>query len=512
MYILIFDLIHSASICPGEAYLFGTENLTEPGTYTKTFSSVNGCDSTVELSLQRLESPHLDIKVVICEESSYTYNGDELTEAGDYPYTFPAANGCDSIVNISLEKLPINTTTTTFEICEGDRFVIGEEQISSPGTYIGVLSSSSGCDSIINYNLTVFDVFDSTAVMEICEGENYFFQGSFYDKTGIYTKTYVAESGCDSIYTLDLEVLPISYIQKDTLLCEGDVFFFGGERIIENGSYTQFDKNSLGCDSITFLDVEILPTFGLTATGGPICLNDTVHLQAIGGGVFYEWSPAEGLSCTDCPNPVASPKETTDYTVRSLGCLNKELEATIRVEVYEVPKVDLGEDKVIRFGESISIFPEISDFYGDEIEWKRNGEIMDCPAGCLENMRPTEDVTYSVRLKNALGCYVEDSVNIKVKIECTIDDFFIPNTISPNGDGHNDQFYIESYSAATLDYLRIYNRWGEMVFEIKEFGEFWDGSYKGKLAQAGDVFVVLMKVTCPNKKPIIYEGNLTVIK
>lgn len=502
----------SVTICEGEKYFYNGDLLDDPGFYSNTYTSVNGCDSIVELELIKLPSPSQDITVIICEESSYEFNGQNLSEEGQFQFRFPAANGCDSIVNVIVDKLEPTTTFIEYRICEGDRFVIGEDQFDQPGVYQGVLPATNGCDSIVNYDLQVYDVFDSLMTAEICEGENYFFQGTFYDRTGQYTKVFQSETGCDSIFNLDLTVLPISYIQLDTVLCAGDLFIFGGEEILESGNYTQFDKNTFGCDSITFLNVEILPSFGLRAEGGPICLGDEVQLNAYGGSLYYEWTPAQGLSCTDCPNPIASPTETTDYTVRSVGCLGKPLEATARVEVYEIPKVDLGEDMEIQYGESISIFPEITDFYEGEIEWMQNGEPMDCPEGCLEDMTPLEDVTYSVIVSNPLGCADEDTVNIKVTVECIVENFFIPNTISPNGDGLNDYFYIESYNGARLEYLRIYARWGELLFETKDFGDFWDGTYKGQTAQTGDVFVVLMKAFCPNEMGIEYEGNLTVIK
>ena len=502
----------TATYCQGESYLFNGEELNRPGTYTYNYSSVHGCDSIVELKLKQLKPKSLDIQVVICEESSYLYNNRVLSEEGDYQFDFIASNGCDSTVRVSIEKLPANTTDITYIICEGDQFVLADTQYSDPGVYTGVLPATNGCDSIINYNINVIDVFDSTLDVEICEGENYFFEGSFYDQEGFYSKTYEGIQGCDSTLNLDLRINPISYVQKDTLICDGDFLFFGGERIIENGTYTQFDKNDFGCDSITFLDVEILPTFGLEAVGGPICINESIELQAIGGSTFYEWSPAEGLSCTDCPNPIASPIETTDYTVRSVGCLGKILEATTRVEVHKIPKIDLGEDLEIQFGESISIIPEISDFYGEEIEWEQNGMPMECPEDCLEDMQPTEDVTYSVTIKNSQGCFAQDVIKIKVRTECTVEDFFIPNTISPNGDGINDWFYVESYNGARLEYLQVYARWGEKIFQTKDFGDYWDGYYKGNVARNGDVFVVQMKAICPNEKPYEFVGNLTVIK
>src|SRR5690606_35406161 len=61
---------------------------------------------------------------------------------------------------------------------------------------------------------------------------------------------------------------------------------------------------------------------------------------------------------------------------------------------------------------------------------------------------------------------------------------FIPNTFTPDGDGVNDQFEIFGESCEGSDYMRIYNRWGQVVFETNSpFDTFWDGTYKGEPAQ-----------------------------
>jgi gliding motility-associated-like protein len=67
-------------------------------------------------------------------------------------------------------------------------------------------------------------------------------------------------------------------------------------------------------------------------------------------------------------------------------------------------------------------------------------------------------------------------------------DILVPQAWSPNGDGHNDLLYPFTINIRELKYFRIYNRWGELVFETKDIGRGWDGIYKGK-PQVMDAYV-----------------------
>ncbi len=503
----------SASFCEGEVFNFNGSVLSEPGVYLDTLTSVHGCDSIVELELRQFEKASLDLTVVICSESSYFYNGQRLREEGTYPFVFMGPNGCDSTVNLTLEKLAPNTTFITYEICEGDLLVVGDNLYSESGVYTGVLPATNGCDSIVNYALNVYNTYDTVTNMTICEGDSYFFEGTFYNQTGIYQKKYNTMTGCDSTRTLNLKVEPISYAFVDTTICEGDPLFISGELITEPGEYTQFDQNEIGCDSITFIDVKILPSTGLTAIGGPICMGDSIQLLAEGAD-SYEWFPAEGLSCTLCPDPLASPVKTTDYRVTTTGCKGRVLEATVRVEVFEIPEIEFGEDIEILFGETILLQPKVRYFFDGTIEWKINGIPVDCATPCpLElPLTPEETVTVTLTLTNELGCAAEDTIIITVRSDCPDNAVIVPNVISPNGDGNNDVFRVKFEPGTELKYMDLYNRWGEMVFHTSDPNQNWDGYYKGKLARNGDVYAVLIEGLCPNKKPFKYMGNLTVIR
>jgi gliding motility-associated-like protein len=134
-----------------------------------------------------------------------------------------------------------------------------------------------------------------------------------------------------------------------------------------------------------------------------------------------------------------------------------------------------------------------------------------CP-GPVAN--PQFTTKYIVNITDRYGCTAKGEVTVKVV--CTGQNFFIPNTFSPNGDGNNDIFYPRGTGLDRAKVLRIFNRWGEIVFEkydmpINVASVGWDGTWKGKKADAG-VFVYQLEIYCKNGELLSYNGNITLIR
>ncbi len=89
-------------------------------------------------------------------------------------------------------------------------------------------------------------------------------------------------------------------------------------------------------------------------------------------------------------------------------------------------------------------------------------------------------------------------------------DFFIPNSFSPNNDGNNDLFKI--YGSSVIDLtMRVYNQWGELIFETSDPQGGWDGTWKGR-PQAIGVYVYVAKVTFYNNVSVIRKGTINLIR
>jgi gliding motility-associated-like protein len=94
---------------------------------------------------------------------------------------------------------------------------------------------------------------------------------------------------------------------------------------------------------------------------------------------------------------------------------------------------------------------------------------------------------------------------------CTDDAIFIPNTFTPNGDQKNDVFRIRSYGMSHISLFRVYNRWGELIFETNNINEGWDGTWKGELCFPA-VYVYYVEGVCSDGTKLLKHGNVTLVR
>ncbi len=102
----------TATICTGHIYTLGTQSLTQSGTYTETFAAINGCDSMVTLALTVTPAPNLNVTASICEGDLYNLGSQNLTQPGTYLETFSNALGCDSTVTLTLSFHVVDTSVS----------------------------------------------------------------------------------------------------------------------------------------------------------------------------------------------------------------------------------------------------------------------------------------------------------------------------------------------------------------------------------------------------------------
>ena len=103
-----------------------------------------------------------------------------------------------------------------------------------------------------------------------------------------------------------------------------------------------------------------------------------------------------------------------------------------------------------------------------------------------------------------------------IYVVCNGGNVFVPNTFSPNGDGANDIFYPRGTGLLKIKTLRIFDRWGELVFENQNFNANdqsagWNGTFKGaKLTP--DVYVYIIDIVCENNSVLTFSGNVALIQ
>jgi hypothetical protein len=199
------DVTLPASICEGSGYTFDDSTFYDEGQYQFTLLNAAGCDSTIIIDLShKLHSDTSRLEALICEGENYEFAGSSISAEGDYFTTLTNAVGCDSVVNLSLSFLLVDTVHYSTSICEGEAIKIGNTNISEEGEYYIPIV----CDSIVHADVTISDRYTVTHTVDICPRDFLTIDGSRYYPGSTYQLNMTSVEGCDSIVFLTVNQLP----------------------------------------------------------------------------------------------------------------------------------------------------------------------------------------------------------------------------------------------------------------------------------------------------------------
>ena len=151
------------SICAGSTYSFNGQNLSQAGIYTDTLQNILGCDSIVTLQLSLVQPNSTSISTYICAGDTYFFNGQTLSVAGQYSVTIPSVFGCDSIVQLTLtvNPLPVVSVQDTM-VCVNTSLTLFA---SGALTYVwDVPQNPNGSISVSPAQTSVYNVFGIDAL------------------------------------------------------------------------------------------------------------------------------------------------------------------------------------------------------------------------------------------------------------------------------------------------------------------------------------------------------------
>lgn len=196
----------------------------------------------------------------ICKGDSFAFKGNFYKETGVYHGL------CEDCSELFLKVLGEDTTKLFVEIEEGETYEFGDDVLTSTGVYSRVLESHSGCDSVVSLDLQVLHrcIPTNFEFSEfICEGENFVWDSETFSEAGKYEKMYVSSSGCDSVVVLNLSVLPKSNTLIKETINQGESFNeynFSIPMQEDPGIFTfwQDHTNYLGCDSVVCLELSVI--------------------------------------------------------------------------------------------------------------------------------------------------------------------------------------------------------------------------------------------------------------
>ncbi|MFT4031345.1 MAG: gliding motility-associated C-terminal domain-containing protein [Siphonobacter sp.] len=209
--------------------------------------------------------------------------------------------------------------------------------------------------------------------------------------------------------------------------------------------------------------VAVAPVFSL----GPdqtYCADSTVTLSAPDTtGARYLWS-------TGATTVSISPTASGSYAVTMIigSCRGSD---TVAVTILPLPNVSVQDQASLCVADNQTVRLDAGGNYTMHYYWSPTGDT-------TRAITVTQVGVYTVEVQNTYGCTETHNINVVDLCEAEI---YVPDIFTPNGDGQNDDLHIVTKYVLDQDYeLRIYNRWGELIFRTTDKNERWDGKYKGR--------------------------------
>ena len=296
-----FSQLSNVSICEGDSVEWQGSYYSESGVYFENFTDIYGCDSTYTLVLDVNPNYYEYEEHGICEGDSYFWQGEYYTNAGNYTKNYSTVEGCDSIFELQLNVFPSYSFSETISMCKGDTIEWQNYVLTSGGTYYAEYQTVNGCDSTYSLTINVLPVYEFYDTAYVCEGDSFDWQGQSYSIPGNYQKTYETIDGCDSIYYLNLNLNANYHYEEEMSICQGDTLSWQGLFPDSTGTYYATYSTIAGCDSTYQLNLTVLPSYHYEEEA-EICEGDTMSWQGLSldstGTYYATYSTIAGCDST----------------------------------------------------------------------------------------------------------------------------------------------------------------------------------------------------------------------
>ncbi len=397
-------------------------------------------------------------------------------------------------------------------------------------------NSQNGCYSVDTVTLT-FTSIATTDAVQSCPGESVLIHGNMETQPGQYSETFTSVEGCDSTSTVTLSNLPqVTLSFQSSPTCPGGSFGMATVSV-SGGVATNYDWSISGQGNTPTINNVPAGVYTVTVTDGNNCTtegsvevieDDNLQIatefiapSCPGGsdGVLeilntdpnWTFSLNGGAFQT---NPVFTGLAAGSYGIaiqdgdclydNNTGVVNDPAGTTITGQVFDGTT----------YPDSASILVSInSPNTISDISWSPTMGM-----SCTDCLNPsilplTETSTYTITVTDSENCVTSQTFTVNITIPCNPDAVPIPNAFTPDGDGVNDTFgAVINEGIEEVTNVRIYNRWGNLVFE-SETGEEWDGMDNDKSAPS-DVYVYVITIRCTigEEKLTVKSGDVTLIR
>ncbi|PHI18439.1 hypothetical protein CEQ90_17980 [Lewinellaceae bacterium SD302] len=438
------------------------------GEYQLVITDDRGCQDSLEFSLSEPDTILGSAQVEAVNCSSLTSGGIDWSGFGGVqPYNFAWSNGANTedLTNIQT------------------------------GTYDLVLTDANGCVIEQSYfvdfapAVVLETIIDSVSCFGAEDGGVF---ARLENATPPYDLNWVLVGSNDSVPSLSLDG-------------------------VVAGTYRLTGTDAFGCEIDETITIPQPSELLLQATKDDIrCFgedNGLIELNATGGTPVYQYRLDNGAYQTNGVFIGLEPGRHTAFVRDDNGCVTQLPE----IEIIEPDplELELGDDLVIVWGDSIQLIPDIQGGSGviASYQWVAfDSTIINCFDCAVVYAKPQEQTTIRLRVTDDFGCTEEDFLTIFINKDFPVE---VPTGFTPNGDGANDRLIVHGIPGTEILSFQVFNRWGGLVYEKENFpvndSDFgWDGIFKDELASGTFVWQVIARLPDGTEKN--YHGQSTLIR
>ena len=547
-----------------------------------------GCDSIIRINLQFLPPAINNLGLSICEGASVEINGtiyDVNNLSGFERLTGQAFGGCDSLISVTVTVLSPVLQRYGATLCEGESIQInGNTYDSNRPSGIERISGLNGCDTLVEVSLDFEPVVTASITTNlteesICDGTPVELRFQF-NQVGNFDVTYL-EGGLPKTlnniqndYTIS--VTPDSsttFSIQSVVSSEWRCIDIGEEASVrvsrlatEIVKLTDYNGFGVSCTDANDGAVELLIEGGvepldiqwsngereakLMGLGAGIyqvivldaagcVVTDSVRLEAGNQLAFISdvvsptcFGDEDGIITIDTifggigPYTLSFDDATIMASQRSMAFRNlssgqyfleiKDINGCSTDTLLSVPQpeeviIELGEDIVLVLGDSLNLIPSVSGAI-QTIKWSPS-DYLSFADSLQISVKPFQTTTYQVTLADSSGCSASDQITIFVLEK---NNLYVPNAFSPDGDGINDFFSVFSDSKATrLKSLAVYDRWGNLLFQsydipLNQPERGWNGTTSSGVRVPIGTYIYKAEVELLNEKTELVTGVVQV--
>jgi gliding motility-associated-like protein len=225
-------------LCQGDSVFVNNSWVKNNGFYPQTFTNTEGCDSTVNLTLNFRKADSIVVNYAICNGDSVRHGTTWYKTAGNFTQRLQSVRGCDSLIFVGIAVKRRDSVAIQQTTCN----------TTNVGTRIQRFTNSVGCDSIIA-TITTLQLLDTTKfITTTCDPA----------QVSTNTRRLTSVNGCDSIVLTQTRLLRRDNINLNRTICSNDSIRFGNQWLKTSGLYSQNLTNTEGCDSAIVLNLRVL--------------------------------------------------------------------------------------------------------------------------------------------------------------------------------------------------------------------------------------------------------------